>query len=182
MFSSWPAWYRSPQFLISAGFLMDARSLRGVEQRSADNYQFVSCPNRSLSPRQQRLVFWGVAAPCMGIASIFAGFGYWLMLPFAGLEIGLLAWAFESLRAHDGDYESITIVGDRLSLEWRDADETRRRDLNTYWTQVECVCEQNGNCRFCVRSHGEAIELGRYLDDQGRIKLAQAIRANLPRK
>jgi len=159
---------------------MDARGLSGVEQRTADNYQFVSCPNRSLNPTQQRWVFWGIAIPCMGIAVIFAGMGYWLMLPFAGFEIGLLAWAFESLRAHDRDYESISIQGDRVQLEWRDAGEIHRRELNAYWTQVECICEQGQNrCRLCLRSHGEAIELGRYLDDQDRIKLAAAVRDNL---
>lgn len=180
MFSRVAAWYRSAQFLVFAGFLMDARGLRSGEQRTADNYQFVSCPNRSLTPTQQRWVFWGIAIPCLGIAVIFAGMGYWLMLPFAGLEIGLLAWAFENLRAHDRDYESISIQGDRVQLEWRDAGEVHRRELNTYWTQVECVCEQGQNrCRLSLRSHGEAIELGRYLDDQGRIKLAAAVRDNL---
>lgn len=127
-------------------------------------------------------MFWSVAIPCLGIASIFAGLGYWLMLPFAGLEVGLLAWAFESLRTHDQDYESIAIQGDRLILEWREAGHTRRRELNTHWTQAQCVCEKNNNnCRFCVSAHGEAIELGRYLNDQGRIKLAQAVGANLSR-
>ena len=159
---------------------MEALGVTGVNQGALGNYVFVTRPNRSLNPRQQWLVFWGVAIPCLGIASIFAGFGYWLMLPFAGLEVGLLAWAFESLRAHDADYESITIQGDHLILEWRDASRTSRRDWNTHWTQAECVCEQNENkCRFCVKSHGEEIELGRFLDDQGRIKLAQAVRANL---
>jgi uncharacterized membrane protein len=161
---------------------MEARGLTGVDQSALGDFVFVSRPNRSLSPRQQGLVFWGVALPCMGIASIFAGLGYWLMLPFAGLEVGLLAWAFESLRTHDADYESITIQGQRLILEWRDAGLMCRREWNTYWTQAECVCEHDEyKCRFCVTSHGEAIELGRYLNDQGRIKLAQAVRANLAR-
>ena len=161
---------------------MEAGGLTDVNPGTAGGYAFVSRPNRSLSPRQQGLMFWSVAIPCLGIASIFAGLGYWLMLPFAGLEVGLLAWAFESLRTHDQDYESIAIQGDRLILEWREAGHTRRRELNTHWTQAQCVCEKNNNnCRFCVSAHGEAIELGRYLNDQGRIKLAQAVGANLSR-
>ena len=163
--------------------VMDARGVRGGEQFSGLGYEFVSCPNRSLSPKQQQVVFWGVAIPCMVIAAIFAGLGYWLVLPFAGFEIGLLAWAFEHLRRHDSDYESITIHGDRLELTWRYAGETGRREFNTYWTQAECVCEQHENhCRFRVRSHGESIELGRFLNDQDRIKLAQSVRASLLRK
>jgi len=159
---------------------METRGLPDVDQCVPEDYVFVSRPNRSMSPRQLRWVFWGVALPCMGIASFFAGLGYWLMLPFAGLEIGLLAWAFERMRVHDADFESITIQGQRLILEWRDAGHTRRREWNTCWTRAECVCKHHEQvCRFCVLSHGEAIELGRYLDDQGRIKLAQTIRAKL---
>ena len=165
------------------GSVMDARGLRGADQHADRGYEFVSCPNRSLSPKQQQLVFWGVVIPCMAIAIFFAGLGYWLVLPFAGFEIGLLAWAFENIRVHGGDYESITIQGDRLDLEWRYAGNTGHRVFNTYWTQAECVCEQHENrCRFCVRSHGESIELGRFLNDQDRIKLAQTVRANLLKK
>ena len=159
---------------------MEACGLSGEDQKTLEGYEFISGPNRSLSLRQRQLAFWGVAVPCMGIALFFASLGYWLMLPFAGLEIGLLAWAFESLRVHDEDYESITIQGDRLSLAWRNAGKTHSRELNTHWTQVECVCEQGENqCRFGLRSHGETIELGRYLDDQSRIKLAKTVRATL---
>lgn len=162
---------------------MDAHDFREGDQYVERGYEFISCPNRSLSPKQQQLVFWSVAIPCMVIAIIFAGLGYWLVLPFAGLEIGLLAWAFENLRKHDSDYESITIHGDRLDLEWRYAGETGHRVFNTHWTQAECVCEQHENrCRFCVRSHGESIELGRFLNDQDRIKLAQTVRASLLKK
>lgn len=151
--------------------------------RSVGDYDFFSRPNRSLSPDQQRWVFWSVALPGMGIAVFFAALGYWLMLPFAGFEIGLLAWAFDSLREHDGDYESITIRGDCLCLEWREAGKTYHRDLNTLWTSVESSCEQAENrCRFCLRSSGETTELGRYLSDQGRLKLAEVVRAKLSRR
>ena len=159
---------------------MEACGITGGNQVAPVNYVFVSRPNRSMTPRQQSLVFWSVALLCLGYASVFAGLGYWLVLPFAGLEIGVLAWAFQSMRAHDADYESITIQGQRLLLEWRDAGQVDRREWNTCWTRAECVCQyQDHQCHFCVSSHGEAIELGRYLDDQGRIQLARTVRANL---
>ena len=159
---------------------MEARGLIDVVQNVPEKYVFVSRPNRSLGHRQMRWVFWGVALPCMGIASFFAGLGYWLMLPFAGLEMGLLAWAFERMRAHDADYESITIQGQQLIVESCNGGHTLRREWNTCWTRAECVCLQHErNCRFCVWSRGEAIELGRHLDDQGRIKLARTVRAKL---
>lgn len=162
---------------------MSTHGLREVDRQVGSDYEFVSCPNRSLSPKQQHLVWWGVAFPCMTIAGIFAVLGYWLVLPFAGFEIGLLAWAFGRLRTHDGDYESITIHGDRLQLAWRYAAETGHREFNTHWVHAECVCASDENrCRFRLRSHGESIELGRFLNDQDRMKLAQSVRAGLLKK
>ena len=138
---------------------------------------FFSRPNRSLSHTQQRTVFWGMAVLCFGIAAVFAALGYWLMLPFAGLEIGLLAWAFETLREHDGDYESITFAGDKLILEWCVGNVTRRRELNRHWAHIACECGQgNYNCRLSFRSHGMATEFGQYLSDQNRQELAARIR------
>ena len=43
------------------------------------------------------MTFWSLVILCFGTAIAFAVQGYWLVLPFAGLEIGLLAWALESL-------------------------------------------------------------------------------------
>jgi uncharacterized membrane protein len=69
-----------------------------VQGAGPGRFVFISRPNRSLSHTRQRAVFWGLAALCFGIAAVFAALGYWPVLPFAGLEIGLLAWAFETLR------------------------------------------------------------------------------------
>lgn len=157
---------------------MEALGIPGLNRRANQDYEFVSRPNRSLSPLQQRLVFWSLAIPCMGIAGFFAALGYWLMLPFAGIEVGVLAWAFENLREHDRDYESVSISGDCLRIEGHELGKTWHRELNVHWTRVDCICERGENlCRLSVRSHGETIELGRYLNDQGRMELAATLRS-----
>lgn len=143
-------------------------------------HAFFSRPNRSLNHTQQHAVFWGLAALCFGIAAFFAALGYWLMLPFAGLEIGLLAWAFEVLREREDDYESITITGDTLVLEWRVGREIRRRELNRNWARVVCECGQaDHDCRLSFRSHGIATEFGKYLTDPDRQVLATRMRDRL---
>ena len=152
----------------------------GVARGSADAFVFHSCRHCSLTRAQERLVFRTLAVLSFGVAIVFAGAGYWLVLPFAGLEIGLLAWALEAMRSREGDYETLTIDGDRVALEWRLGADCGRREMNRQWVRVECECAAPGrDCRLWVCSHGHESELGHYLSDEARVELAATLRRRL---
>lgn len=143
-------------------------------------FAFHSRPHCSLSCFQSRVVFWSLALVCFGVAIVFAFQGYWLVLPFAGLEIGLLAWALETLRARENNYEVLTIDGDSVVLEWRQGKESGRREMNRRWLQVQCECVSPGrDCHLSVRSHGRETEVGLYLSDEARLNLAATLRKHL---
>lgn len=143
-------------------------------------FVFQSRPNHSLTRTQERLVFWSLAALCFATAIGFALLGFWLILPFAGLEIGLLAWAFEALRSREGDYETLTIEGDVVVVEWHAGKHGERREMNRHWARVACECRRPGrDCRVSVSSHGRATEVGQYLSDEARLQLAATLRSKL---
>lgn len=147
---------------------------------STGAFVFQSRPNHSLSRSQERLAFWSLAALCFTSAIGFALLGFWLILPFAGLEIGLLAWAFEALRSREGDFESLVIDGDVVVLEWQAGSRSGRRELNRRWARVVCDCRPPGrNCHLSVSSHGHATEVGQYLSDEARLQLAAVLRSRL---
>lgn len=54
--------------------------------------QITLLPNRSLSWRQTLLVMVVFGGFCLSIALVWAFVGAWLILPFAGLEVGLLVF------------------------------------------------------------------------------------------
>ena len=142
--------------------------------------QFESRPNCSLSGASRNLAFWIIAAVSLGIASGFCLLGYWPVMPFAGLEVGVLAWAFGVIRRRESDYEELLIDRDRISITTRREGRTEKRELNTLWTRVQFVCERPGvNCRVLIRSAGLDTEVGRHLDDEGRRELAQALNRQL---
>jgi uncharacterized membrane protein len=143
-------------------------------------FVFKSSPNHSLTRSQERCVFWGLAVLFCAAPGVFALMGYWLMLPFAGLEVGLLAWAFKTLRRREGDYEMLMIEGDVMVLECHADGCCERRELNRKWARVDCDCRTPGrSCRLTVSSHGRATELGQYLNDEERLKLAATLRSKL---
>lgn len=146
----------------------------------ADAFNFQSRPNHSLTRAQEGCVFWSLAVLCFGLAIGFASMGYWLTVPFAALEIALLAWAFRVLRSRECDYETLSIEGDLMVVEWHVGAQGERREMNRQWASVECACNESGrNCRLSVCSHGRATEIGRYLSDEGRLQLAALLRSRL---
>lgn len=143
-------------------------------------FVFHSRPRCSLTRVQARQVFWALAGVSFGAAIAFSALGYWMILPFAGLEIGILAWAFEAIRGREGDYETLTIDGDAVVLEWSNGRRQGRRVLNRQWMRVEFDCATPGrNCRLSVRSHGQGSEVGQYLSDEARLQLAATLRHRL---
>ena len=159
---------------------MDQVNTEDCVGESAGAFVFESRPNQSLTRPQERLVFWSLAALCFASASVFAVMGYWLILPFAGLEIGLLAWAFDALRRRESDYECLVIEGDVVRLEWRAGEHSGRREMNRHWVRVTCGCRKPGmDCRLSVSSHGNATEVGQYLSDEARLQLATTLRNKL---
>src|SRR5512139_1620534 len=159
---------------------MEQVGTEGVARGSAGAFVFHSRPHCSLTRAQERLFFRGLAALCFGMAIGFTILGYWLVLPFAGLEIGLLAWALETQRSRESDYETLVIEGDAVVLEWRAGKQGGRREMNRQWVRVICECATPGrNCRLSVSSHGHETEVGHYLSDEARLQLAATLRSKL---
>ena len=159
---------------------MEQMNTEDCEGVSAGAFVFQSRPNHSLTHSQQRFVFWSLAGVCLATSSGFALLGYWLILPFAGLEIGLLAWALGVLRSQEGDFETLTIEGDVVVLEWHAGTSGERREMNRQWARVVCDCRAPGrDCHLSLSSHGRETKVGQYLSDEARLQLAATLRRKL---
>ena len=134
--------------------------------------------NRSLSDAELRRVFWLVAFVSLMIATAWSAMGAWLVLPFAGLELGALFVAFRSWSRRADDYERVVIHGDRLSVESRTSGRVRRFDANRHWTQV-IVRDGIRGRHVSLRSQGREIEFGILLSEGARIQAARKLRDHL---
>ena len=105
-------------------------------------------------------------------------FGAWPLIPFAGLEIVVLALALRCIWRRAGDFERVTIEGDRLVLLRCEGRELRRFEFNRCWARL-VLSSGRGDLRVALRSHGREVELGRYMDEGGRRTLALALRQRL---
>lgn len=149
-------------------------------QTEQDRFSFFSRPNCSLTRTERDRVFWGIATVTLLVASVFSWLGYWLILPFAGIEVGVLAWAFAALGSNAGDYESIRIRGDEILIERRHGDHLESRTLNGKWVKLVLVgARPGGKVKLALRSCGRETELGAYLTDEARLELAKALQTRI---
>ena len=122
------------------------------------------------------LVFAALAVLAVSIASGFAVLGAWLILPFAGLEMLVLYWAFRTIERHARDYELIEIGDGQVRIERYEGGATRSEAFSRYWARV--VVSRDGS-RLALRSHGRELEIGRVLSDAQRLELARALQRRL---
>lgn len=137
-------------------------------------------PNVSLSARNRLLSFLLIAGATLAIALFFALHGVWMVLPFAGLEIAVLGWAFYHLHCHARDFERITVDDNHVLIETRDYKRSYRTELQRYWARlIVRTTPVTRRARLYVRSHGREIEIGRFMNDEERAQVARQMRACL---
>jgi uncharacterized membrane protein len=149
--------------------------------RSVDPPPFVhiSRPNRSLGVVARRWVLGMIAAVTLGVAAGAAAFGAWPVMPFAGLEVAFLAFAFRVLGQHDADFERLEIGEHEVRMQARDASRHTRFVAHRPWARV-VVRSEGRRCMLDLAYAGRMVPLGRLLSDEGRRQLAESLRGWIP--
>ena len=141
---------------------------------SASHFSRVLKRNCSMSPAALAAVFGALAAVVLVIGIGFAIAGAWLILPFAGLEIGLLAAAYLAYARHAADYERIELDAGRLTIEVGEGSGMRRVQMQARGASLSIEKE-----RVLLRGAGEELEIGRHLDAESRTRFAAELQKNL---
>ena len=141
-------------------------------------YIHVSMPNRSLGVVARRWVLAWIALTSLGIAAGAAAFGAWPVMPFAGIEVLLVAFAFYVLRRHDTDYERIVIGEHEVRVEARHARSVSSFVAYRPWACIE-VRNRGMRCTLSLAYAGRTVPVGRLLSDEGRRALADELRGRI---
>lgn len=139
-------------------------------------------PNRSMDGRQAALVVLLVAAVSFVLAGGLAlRYGAWPILPFAGLEVGMMAyvvWRVQTL----SDNEEVLVLGDSwLDLTCRRRGHLESHRFSRYFVRVNLhrPRARNFRSRLEIGSHGKFVEIGAFLTDDERLSLAENLTARL---
>jgi len=147
-----------------------------LNQVAAD-FEMVARPNSSLTAKGRVYAVVIIAAISFAVAIGFSLIGAWLVLPFAGIELLAMGYAFYYIHCHSQDYESIVIEGDQISVEKKSYKAVSKMVFNRYWVKVLLRLTPNGDQMLSLRSHGKEIDFGRsYMTNDQRLELAKQLK------
>ena len=119
-----------------------------------------------------------VVVASLSIALPISLLGFWLVLPFAGLEIALVAWALRTSMARRFERQSIIISEETVAIEDVVPPHSQRVEFPRHWAQVRI--RAGGSplhpSRLTVESHGRRHEIGSFLNEQERLGLAKRLK------
>jgi uncharacterized membrane protein len=135
-------------------------------------------PNCSLTPRAATVFFMIVAGSSLTIALLFVAGGYWPVLPFAGLELALLAYALATSLRRRHFTQTIEISADEIAITTRGPGGEQHSVFSRHWARVRLLGARGLRpSRLIVQSHGRSCELGGFLNEEERGALGRRLAA-----
>ena len=114
----------------------------------------------------------------IGVA--FLVMGAWPVLGFFGLDILLIYWAFRANYRSAREFETVEISPDALTITRQSLDgSVRRFDFQPYWVRIFLDEEPSGSNRLRLRSHGNEVQIGKFLSDDERRTFAEILEAEI---
>ncbi len=140
----------------------------------------MAVPNRSLGPQGRSACLVALAALPIVLGTAATAFlGAWPVLPFAGLEVAVLTWAFRRIAEHDGDFERLEIVGTRVRVQARSGARESGFEGHAPWARL-VVRDRPGRCELQLRYAGKSVDIGRLLTDERRRHWAAELGRRMP--
>jgi uncharacterized membrane protein len=142
-----------------------------------ERHQWTFRRNCILTPGQLATWFLSLSALSLTIALLFAWRGAWLVLPFALVEVTVLALAFFLHARHAGDYERIVSEPGRLRVEAHLGQQLRVAEYSPSWVRVEYSGARRSQIRLVAGR--QRVEVGRFVPDHRKPVLARELREAL---
>jgi uncharacterized membrane protein len=139
-------------------------------------------PHASLSPRGF-VMFMGLLCLVSFIAGVaFMLAGAWPVLGFLGLDVLIVYLAFRASYRNARRYERLLLTAETLTVERVSPAGARRTwKFQPYWLAVVLDDARGPESRLMLRSHGKALEIGRFLTPGEKREVAEALRKELRR-
>ncbi|MCB1802938.1 MAG: DUF2244 domain-containing protein [Gammaproteobacteria bacterium] len=139
-------------------------------------------PNRSLSWHQSMLFLAAISVPLLLIAVVLATRGFWLVLPFAGLEL-LALYAAMYVVSHAARRCEVVSIGERLVTVEKGRDRGRcgdsggpqeRIEFARGWVRVELSRARSRwyPQKLWLGASGRRVEIAEFLAEDEKVELA----------
>ena len=146
---------------------------------SPQSSQWVFRRNCSLSPKQLLQWYLSICFITLVVATGFLLAGFWIVLPFAGIELLLVGMAFVVYARHAGDYEMIELQQNQLILVLADGTELTRLQWSPQWAKLSYNGKYKAPLLFSHR--GQQVKIGKFIAEKDKSALHRELKAALAR-
>lgn len=142
-----------------------------------NEFRLLLQPNASLQRHHAWVLIALVGMLLMIIGTGFALIGVWLVLPFSGGELALLAYALFSSMKASARCEIITVSPNKIKVEKLAPEWIQRIEYVKAWVRVDWVPAKikGGESRLFIGSHGKMVEIGSFLRGEEKRVLADTL-------
>jgi uncharacterized membrane protein len=135
-------------------------------------------PNCSLTPAAAVLFFGSTCLFSLGFALFFVFQGFWPVLPFWALEMLALGLALQASMRRRKYTQTVLITDAQISLVTRSRRGAQKQEFARHWAKVRLRSppRRNGASRLTIESRGRACEVGSFLTEEDRCRLAERLR------
>jgi len=135
-------------------------------------------PNCSLKPTGAVLFFGSTCLFSLSFALIFVSQGFWPVLPFWALEMLALGLALQASMRRGKYTQTVLITDSQISLVTHTRRGTQKQELARHWAKVRLRSppRRHGTSRLTIESRGLAFEVGSFLTEEDRCRLAERLR------
>lgn len=133
-------------------------------------------PQAPMSPVAVLILFISVSSAILGVAFICGFLGAWQVLPMSSLVVVSLGLGLAAGYRRTQIEEVVSIAGATIAIDRHRPRETEHYEFQRGWAQV--VLEEprppmeEFPSRLFIRSHGQQVQIGSFLDDDERHELA----------
>jgi uncharacterized membrane protein len=135
-------------------------------------------PNCSLKPAGALLFFVSTCLFSLGFALFFVFQGFWPVLPFWALEMLVLGLALNASMRSGTYTQTVLITDSQISLVTRSRHGAQKQEFARHWAKVRLRSppRRHGLSKLTIESRGLACEVGSFLTEEDRRRLAERLR------
>ena len=141
---------------------------------------YILRPNRSLKTGQVCLATGVIGAALLGVTLYFSMQGAWMVIPFTGLELAVLVSALY-MQCKWSQQQQILEIGETTVRTSKGEASDQGVSFPKGWLKVALIdapCSWHPK-KLIIGSHGRYVEIGAFLEESERERLALRIRSAL---
>ncbi len=135
-------------------------------------------PNCALTPTSAKRFLASIALLSLPLSLVWAWRGFWPVLAYWALEMFGLGWALHASLNRRFQTQTVLVTDSQVSLVTRSRRGEAKEVFPRHWARVRLRGSQSARyrSRLTIESRGRALEVGSFLTEDERCRLAARLR------